>query len=78
MVAQWVALPFLIAYTSPRAMTRFLPDFSTWPSAIRILAIGGRQQVELEFDGQHFGAGRHQGEPGIAAGAIDDGAVMPA
>ena len=34
------------------------------------IAVGGRQQVELEFDGQHFGAGRHQGQPGITAGAV--------
>jgi hypothetical protein len=39
-----------------------------------IVAVGRRQQVELELDGEHVGAGRHQRQPGIAAGAVDDGA----
>jgi hypothetical protein len=39
-----------------------------------VFAIGGRQQVQLEFDGQHVGALGHQGQSGIAAGAVDDGA----
>ena len=37
----------------------------------KALSLGGRQQVDLEFNGQHTGAHGHQGEPGVATGRVE-------
>src|SRR6185312_3172486 len=45
--------------------------FDDLPHHAKALAPGRRQQVDLEFNGEHASVLRHQGETGIAAGRVE-------
>ena len=72
-VAQWVRAPPLSTYASTRHTVSVRPLRITSPTRDHALAVGGGEEVHLEFHGEHAGIGREEREARVAAGGVGDG-----